>query len=203
MLRSLTSDSPKQYDLVLPQIKFAFNFMVNRSTEKSLSAIVHMKAHNHHIDLFLFPHTKSKVVDNLANHISKTIEEVRYKLLDANIQYKTLADLHRRAKHFNRGDLMMVYLSKDHFSTYAYSKLKAKKYGPFGVHTKVNDNAYIIELPFNWNISSTFNIVDLFDYHSLDAVELLSTTLTQGRVFPEKKGSDVILSNVFSVLDSI
>ena len=36
--------------------------------------------------------------------------------------------------------------------------------GPFQIVEKVNDNAYKIELPGNYNVSATFNVQDLSPY---------------------------------------
>ncbi|KAJ4719082.1 RNA-directed DNA polymerase [Melia azedarach] len=45
------------------------------------------------------------------------------------------------------------------------SKLQNRKYGPFRVAKKINDNAYVLQLPNEWNISNTFNVADLFEYY--------------------------------------
>jgi hypothetical protein len=47
--------------------------------------------------------------------------------------------------------------------------------GPFKVLTKINDNAYILDLPAEFGVSTSFNVVDLKPYLGEDE-ELSSTT---------------------------
>ena len=46
-----------------------------------------------------------------------------------------------------------------------YSKLQLKRYGPFKVLSKINDNAYLVDIPYDWGISNSFNILDLVEFH--------------------------------------
>ena len=110
----------------------------------------------------------SQAAENMAERIQAMQEEVRQKLEAINAKYKEAADKKRREKIFNVGDLVLVYLRKERFPVGTYNKLKDKKYRPFQITKKINNNAYVVALPPDMNISSTFNVADLYDYHPPD-----------------------------------
>jgi hypothetical protein len=62
----------------------------------------------------------------------------------------------------------MAHFRKNRFPSRTYGKLKSRKYGPFRIKRKINDNAYMVELPEDMSISNTFNVADLFAYHPDD-----------------------------------
>jgi hypothetical protein len=57
----------------------------------------------------------------------------------------------------------MVYLRKERLSPEIHGKLRQRKYDPFSILKKINDNAYVVDLPRE-NISNTFNVAYLSLY---------------------------------------
>jgi len=58
----------------------------------------------------------------------------------------------------------MIGIHPEQFSPGAVKKLTARSAGPFKVLKKINPNAYVINLPLDFGISSTFKISDLIAY---------------------------------------
>ena len=77
-----------------------------------------------------------------------------------NAKYKLARDKGRKHVVFAPGDLVRLHLRKDRFPDLRESKLIPLVYGPFKVLQKINDNAYKLELPADFGVSPTFNIVD-------------------------------------------
>ena len=52
-------------------------------------------------------------------------------------------------------------MRKERFPTERCSKLLPRGDGPFQVLERINDNAYKLDLPNEYNVSATFNVTDL------------------------------------------
>ncbi|GJT46640.1 reverse mRNAase [Tanacetum coccineum] len=166
LIRCLCGDRPKQWDQFLAPAEFAFNNMVNRSTGKTPFQVVYQCPPKQTLDLIQLPALPghSIAAQNMAERIEAVQAEVKQKLEYSNAKYKVQSDKHRRIKTFSVGDQVMVHLRKERFPVGTYNKLKMRKIGPCKVLQKINDNAYVIDLPEHLSISPTFNVADLSNF---------------------------------------
>lgn len=167
MIRSVCGDKPKQWDLALPQVEFAYNSAVHSATGKSPFSLVYTSIPKHVVDLVPLPKAPgvSASAEAMAKEIVATKEAVRAKLEATEQKNKDAADKRRRLKVFKEGDEVMVFLRKERFPVSTYHKLQPRKYSPFKILQKLNNNAYVVDLPDDMNISHTFNVADIYEYH--------------------------------------
>ena len=76
---------------------------------------------------------------------------------------------------FEEGDLVMAHLGKERIPRGTYNKLKYKKVGPCKILRKVYENVYKLELSENLNISTIFNVVNLYEFHEGEKSEEVGT----------------------------
>ena len=77
---------------------------------------------------------------------------------------------------------MRIHLRKERFPEERNSKLKPRGDGPYKVLKRINDNAYVIDIPHSkYVVSNSFNVSDLSPYYGEDdEMEESRTTLSQG-----------------------
>jgi hypothetical protein len=75
--------------------------------------------------------------------------------------------------------MVWLHLRKDRFPTLRRSKLMPRVAGPFKVLTKINDNAYILDLHAEFGVSTSFNVADFKPYLGEDEELPLRTTSVQ------------------------
>jgi len=62
---------------------------------------------------------------------------------------------------FEPGDWVWVHMRKERFLEQRRSKLIPRGDGHFQIIERINDNAYKMDLPGEYSVSATFNVVDL------------------------------------------
>jgi hypothetical protein len=122
-------------------------------------------------------------VDAVA-HVEQMItihEQTKQNIAATNAKNQVASSKGRKLVTFEPGDMVWLHLRKDQFPTLCRSKLMPRAAGPFKVLTKINDNAYILDLPAEFGVSTSFIVADLKPYMAEDE-ELPSrmTSLQEG-----------------------
>ena len=83
-----------------------------------------------------------------------------------------MANQGRKSVVFEPGDWVWLHLRKERFPEQRKSKLMPRGDGPFQVLERINDNAYKLDLPGEYNVSATFNVADLSPFAAGDDFDL-------------------------------
>ena len=166
LLRCLVGDHQGTWDLILPRAQFAYNISVNRSTGLSPHEIVYGHKPRAPIDLIPMSPLRraSESAETFACRMYDLHKSINNQITMNNAKYKSTTDAHRRYKCFEIGNFVMIRLRPERFPPGTFSKLQARGMGPFEVLSKVGENGYVIDIPNDWGIHSTFNIEDLVAY---------------------------------------
>ena len=163
----------------MPHVEFAYNRVVHSTTKFCPFEIVYGFKPTAPIDLLPLP-----VQERLNFDASKRAEFVKSLHDRAQINIWKMTKIYE--KHVNKGqkkmlfeagDLVCVHLCEDRFPQQRKSKLHPRADGPFKVFRKINDNAYEIDLPSTYGVSTSFNVSDLSPFFGLEESR---TTLFEG-----------------------
>nr|GEV96938.1 transposon Ty3-I Gag-Pol polyprotein [Tanacetum cinerariifolium] len=106
----------------------------------------------------------SKEASELATDIKRLHQQVHAKITKSNELIKYRRDKNRKHILFQPGDIVWINLHKERFPSKRRSKMSPRSDGPFHILTKVNDNAYKVDLPGEYGVSATLNVADLQPY---------------------------------------
>jgi hypothetical protein len=129
------------------------------------------------IDLISLNAANAPHVDAVA-HVEQMItihEQTKQNNAATNAKNQVASSKGRKLVTFEPGDVVWLHLRNDRFPTLRRSKLMPRAAGPFKVLTKINDNAYIIDLPAEFGVPTSFNVADLKPY-TVEDEELPSRT---------------------------
>ena len=163
LLRAIIQKNLKNWENCLPFIEFAYNRSIHSTTNMSPFEIVYGFNPLTPLDLLPLPVNERASLDGQrkAEVVKKLHESVRKQIEMKNDKYAAKANKGRRKVIFQPGEWVWVHMRKERFPTRRQSKLQPRGDGPFQVLERVNDNAYKLDLPGEYNISATFNVADL------------------------------------------
>lgn len=166
LLRTVVHKNLKSWEECLPFIEFAYNRVTHSTTSFSPFEIVYGINPLTPLDLIHLPVNERGSLDGTrkAELVKSLHEKVRLQIEKKNKHYASQANKGRRSVMFEPGDWVWVHFRKEHFPEQRKSKLQPRGDGPFQVLEKVNDNAYKLDLPGEYNVSATFNVSDLSLY---------------------------------------
>ena len=164
LLRTVIKKNLKSWEACLPHVEFAYNRAVHSTTNYSPFEIVYGFNPLTPLDLLPMPNIsmfKHKEAQAKVDYVKKLHEQVRGQIEKKNESYARQANKGRKKVVFQPGDWVWVHMRKERFPEQRKSKLQPRGNGPFQVLERINDNAYKIDLPGEYNVSSTFNVSDL------------------------------------------
>ena len=166
LLRCLVGENGRTWDTIFPIAQFAYNNFVNRSISMSPFEVVHGYKLRRPLDLLpMSPHARvSEFAVKFASRMHDLHQEIIKRIHASNNQYKIQVDSRRRHLEFDVGDYVMIRIRPERFPSGAVKKLQARSAGPFKVLKRIGSNAYIIDIPSDYGISSIFNIEDLVSF---------------------------------------
>ena len=135
--------------------------------------------------------------------MKKFHERVKDQIERKNKSYAKQANKGRKKVVFEPGDWVWVHMRKERFPEQRKSKLQPRGDGPFQVLERINDNAYKVELPGEYNVSSTFNVFELPSDEDMtkskgkDPLEGLGGPMTRARARKAKEALQQVLSILF------
>ena len=107
-------------------------------------------------------------------------ERVKAQIEKKNESYTRQANKGHKKVVFQPGDWVWVHMRKERFPEQRKSKLQPRGDGPFQVLERINDNAYKIEFPGEYNVSTTFNVSNLTLFDADGEADLKTNPFEEG-----------------------
>ena len=170
LLRTVIQKNLKTWEDCLPFIEFAYNRSMHTTTSHSPFEVVYGFNPLTPLDLMPLPvDVRSSLDGHQKAELVKSIHErVRLQIAQKNEKFASQANKGRRRVTFEPGDWVWVHMRKERFPAHRRTKLHPRGDGPFQILEKINDNAYKVDLPGEYNVSASFNVSDLSPFDAGD-----------------------------------
>ena len=119
-------------------------------------------------------------------------EKARLNIEQRTEQYTKQANKGHHQVVFEPGDWVWVHIRNKRFPTQKQSKLFHRGDGLFQVLERINDNAYKLDLPDEYNVSANFNVTDLSLFYVGDD---LTGSYHTGHIFPVSTSPYIAIIN--------
>ncbi|KZV49822.1 hypothetical protein F511_44744 [Dorcoceras hygrometricum] len=161
LLRAIISKNLKSWEECLPFVEFAYNRSVHSTTGFSPFEIVYGFNILTPMDLLSLPMSERLNLDGKkkAEYVRTLHEKVRANIEKKIQQYTRQANKGKKKVTFEPGDWVWLHFRKERLPEKRRSKLLPRGDGPFQVLERINDNAYKLDLPGEYNVSSTLMLV--------------------------------------------
>ncbi|KAH9649300.1 hypothetical protein KPL70_025934 [Citrus sinensis] len=166
LLRAIIKKNIKTWEDCLPLVEFAYNRSVHSATKYSPFEIVYGFYPLIPLDLTPLPVSEHVNLDGKkkAEIVKQIHGRTKFNIEWRIEQYAKQANKWRHKLVFEPGNWVWLHMRKERFSERRDSKLLPRVDGPFQVLERINDNAYKLDLPGEYNVSATFNVSDLSSF---------------------------------------
>jgi hypothetical protein len=163
LLRAIIKKKLKTWEDCLPHVELAYNRSIHSATNFSPFEMVYGFNPLSPLDLTSLPLSERVNLDGKkkAEFIKMIHEKARLNIERRTKQYVQQANKGRKKTVFEPGDWVWLHSRNDRFLEKRRSKLLPRGDGPFQIVERINDNAYKLDLPGEYNISATFNVSEL------------------------------------------
>ncbi|KAK1608376.1 hypothetical protein QYE76_032049 [Lolium multiflorum] len=164
LLRTLVKTNLKSWEDCLPHAEFAYNRAKHSTTSRSPFMIVYGFEPPTALDILPLPlHERTNMdFDERTTAMKKLHEETRATIQEHVLRQANRLNAKKKERVFEEGDLVWIHLRKERFPQERNSKLKPRGDGPFKVLKRINNNAYVIDIPTSkYLVNSLLTTLDL------------------------------------------